>query len=153
MRRYGKKVQLVEASLYADDLEVVRASALRLRVADLHIPDGLTPEYAVPPAGELVPREMSLEERPWGFGDAIDFGAVAGWPMQLGPGVVWVRLNVPTVAGDGDANSPRMQVAAAADFGNGISSPLGWDQGWTFINPTSPSTFTGFPRVSGSGST
>jgi Thioesterase-like superfamily len=133
MVRPGKKVQLVEASLSADDREVVRATALRLRVADLHIPSGLAPEYAVPPPGELVPREMSLEERPWGFGDAIDFAAVDGWPQDRGPGRCWFRLTVPTVAGE--ENSPLMRVAAAADFGNGISSPLGWDQGWTFINP------------------
>jgi hypothetical protein len=133
MARPGKKVQLVESSLFDGEREVVRATALRLRVAPVDLPPGTAPEYPVPPPGEIVPSLRDEEERPIMFGDAIDFRAVRGWPEERGPGVCWFCLNVPTVAGD--ENSPLMRVAAAADFGNGISSPLGWDQGWTFINP------------------
>lgn len=133
MVRPGKKVQLVEASLFEGEREVVRATGLRLRVAPVDLPSGVAPQYPVPPPGADVPRFRDEEERPVMFGDAIDFRAVRGWPDQRGPGVCWFRLNVPTVAGE--ENSPLMRVSAAADFGNGISSPLGWDQGWTFINP------------------
>jgi hypothetical protein len=133
MARPGKKVQLVEASLLDDEREVVRATALRLRVAPVDLPPGAAPGYPVPPAGEMVPGPGDEEERPIMFGDAIDFRAVRGWPEERGPGVCWFRLKVPTVVGE--ENSPLMRVAAAADFGNGISSPLGWDLGWTFINP------------------
>jgi len=50
-----------------------------------------------------------------------------------GPTAVWFRLRVPLVAGE--ETSPLARVMAAADFGNGISAPLDWDEGWTFINP------------------
>jgi len=133
MARPGKKVQLVEASLFAGDQEVVRTTGLRLRVAPLDLPPGLAPEYPVPPRGRIVPRDRDVDDWPLGFGDAMDFGAVRGWPEQRGPGVCWFRLRVPVVAGE--EPSPLTRVAAAADFGNGISSPLGWDEGWTFINP------------------
>ena len=133
MVRPGKKVQLVEASLSDGEREVVRATGLRLRVAPVDLPPGAAPDYAVPAEGAMVPRERDEDDGPIGFGDAVDFRAVRGWPEQRGPGACWFRLHVPTVAGE--ENSPLLRVAAAADFGNGISSPLGWDEGWTFINP------------------
>ena len=40
--RPGKKVQLVEATLRAGDGEVARATALRIRIADLPLPAGTT---------------------------------------------------------------------------------------------------------------
>ena len=133
MARPGKKVQLVESSLFAHEQEVVRATALRLRVAPLELPEGITPAYEVPPAGVDVERDRNRDEFPITFGDAMEFGSVGGWPGERGPGVCWFRLKVPVVGGEDP--SPLMRVAAAADFGNGISSPLGWDEGWTFINP------------------
>lgn len=133
MARPGKKVQLVEASLFDGEREVVRATGLRLRVAPLDLPAGAAPEYPVPPPGRIIPRDRDEEDWQLTFGDAMDFGAVRGWPDQRGPGVCWFRLKVSTIAGE--ENSPLVRVAAAADFGNGISSPLGWDEGWTFINP------------------
>src|SRR5262245_63473823 len=45
--RPGKKVQLVEASVVADGTEVVRATALRIRRADV--------EFADPPEDRLTP--------------------------------------------------------------------------------------------------
>ena len=44
-----------------------------------------------------------------------------------------MRLRVPVVVGE--AVTPLQRVAAAADFGNGISSVVDWDDGWLFINP------------------
>ncbi len=46
---------------------------------------------------------------------------------------VWFRLVVPVVAGE--ETSPLMRVAAAADFGNGVSAVVDWNAGWMFINP------------------
>ena len=48
-----------------------------------------------------------------------------------GPGTVWFRLAQPVV--EGEEPSPAMRAAAAADFGNGISQVLGFDD-WLFIN-------------------
>jgi hypothetical protein len=52
--------------------------------------------------------------------------------LEKGPAAVWFRLQVPIVAGED--TSPLQRVAAAADFGNGISSTL--ERGaYLFINP------------------
>ena len=49
-----------------------------------------------------------------------------------GPATAWFRLVSPIV--DGEAPSPLQRLAAAGDFGNGISATLSWDD-YLFINP------------------
>ena len=57
---------------------------------------------------------------------------VAGHFATLGPATVWVRLAVPVVPGE--EPTPLQRVAAAADFGNGVSSELDFAR-HIFINP------------------
>lgn len=131
MLRPGRKVQLVEASLLADDREVVRVTALRLREQSLVMPEGVH-DPSRPPDGTAAGMTF---ERDWpvNFADAVEFRTVRGGPGgEPGPGTCWIRLRVPLVAGE--EPSPLQRVAAAADFGNGISSPLGWER-YTFVNP------------------
>jgi hypothetical protein len=134
--RPGKKVQLVEASAFgADRAELVRMTALRLRERELDLPEHPSTTGAPPEPGNDVDRFIAEDApRVWrrNFSDAFDLRAVRGW-RQPGPATVWFRLRVPLVAGE--EPSPLVRVAAAADFGNGISSTLDWDEGWTFINP------------------
>ena len=49
-----------------------------------------------------------------------------------GPSTAWFRLRSPIVAGE--TPSPLQRLAAAGDFGNGISSILSWDD-YLYINP------------------
>jgi hypothetical protein len=132
--RPGRKVQLVQASLQTDDTEVVRVTALRIRAAPVAVPEGLLegPPEPGPEAGveALFPGKT---------GDEIAFHrtgmevlAVRGGFGGPGPGTVWFRLRVPVV--DDEEPSPVMRVAAAADFGNGISWVLPPDR-FVFINP------------------
>ncbi len=130
--RPGKKVQIVESSVVANGTEVVRASALRLREAPLELPTGTDAADAggLPPPGSPDTFEGRSEVT---FGQAVDISHATGGFGVPGPAGVWFRLRVPVVAGE--AVTPLVRVAAAADFGNGISSPLDWNEGWTFINP------------------
>jgi len=131
--RPGKKVQLIESALFSGDIEVARATGLRLRVKPLEVSaasegyDEITPG---PSGGERMPFDRVMDTS---FADAMDIVAVLGAPGVAGPGTAWFRLRVPVVAGE-DA-TPWQRVAAAADFGNGISSVVDWDDGWLFINP------------------
>src|SRR5262249_39154208 len=127
--RPGKKVQLVEASVFASDTEVVRATALRIRFADV--------DFADPPDDRLVPGPGALRERfenigGVNFGFAMDVSVPRGEIGIPGPAAAWFRLAVPVVAGE--ETTPLMRVAAAADFGNGISGIVSWDE-YVFINP------------------
>ena len=56
---------------------------------------------------------------------------VGSW-AQPGPVELWVRLKVPVVAGEEPSGLQR--VAAAADFGNGVSGSLPYEQ-FLYINP------------------
>jgi hypothetical protein len=135
--RPGRKVQLVQASLHAGDVEVVRALALRIRRADLPVPA----EAAAGPPSPPGPDAGHSSLPPWGDGlrtpayhsDAVEHRFVAGGFDRPGPAMDWIRLRVPVVAGE--APSPLARVAAAADFGNGVSWVLSRVDGWQFINP------------------
>ena len=58
---------------------------------------------------------------------------VRGSFAEPGPATAWIRLRVPLVAGE--ATSALSRVAAAADFGNGVSWVLTREDGYRFINP------------------
>ena len=63
----------------------------------------------------------------------VEHRIVAGGFDRPGPTTDWIRLRVPVVAGEPVSAVER--VAAAADFGNGISWVLPRLEGWQFINP------------------
>jgi hypothetical protein len=63
--------------------------------------------------------------------DAIEIRFVEG-AFGGGASTGWFRMAVPVVAGE--EPSALQRLAAAADFGNGISSTLSWDE-YMFINP------------------
>jgi hypothetical protein len=134
--RPGKKVQLVEATLLAGDTEVARCTALRMRREALSVPDGL-PTTATP-AG---PDTGTDTQPPWAaqvtyaafHNEGVEHRFVAGSFVDPGPATDWIRLRVPLVAGE--ETSPLCRVAAAADFGNGISWVLSRNEGYGFINP------------------
>jgi hypothetical protein len=136
--RSGRRVQLLEASLRAPDgTEVVRARALQVHRADSG--EGAT-EVDPPPAGPEHGHEygpsvdgasFNPPHRPIFAPDAIEVRFVEG-TFGGGPSTAWFRLRAPLVAGE--APTPLQRLAAAADFGNGISAVLHWDQ-FVFINP------------------
>ena len=141
--RPGRKVQLIEASLSAGGTEVARATGLRIRVADRPLPEGAHE------TGTLADPSDALAwtfERvgPLNFGAAMEFAPLVGGPGQVGRATVWFRLRVPVVAGE--ETSPLMRVAAAADFGNGVSAVVDWNGGWMFINPDLTIHLSRYPR-------
>ncbi len=132
--RPGRKVQWVEATLLADDVEVARAHALRLRTTDplgLPLPPEQAPELPSPDDSEGIDIELPHVEG-LGFWSAMEFRIARGAWHHTGPATVWFRLRVPVVAGE--EASPLQRVAAAADFGNGVSTVLPRGR-YLFINP------------------
>ncbi|HKO26274.1 MAG TPA: thioesterase family protein [Solirubrobacteraceae bacterium] len=128
--RPGKRVQLLEASMLADGVEVVRARGLRVRSADAGARSG--DGGPAPPGPEHgQPAHIRPPHRPMFAFDAIEIVFVAGrWGG--GPCTAWFRLRSPIV--EGETPSPLQRLAAAGDFGNGISATLSWDE-YLYINP------------------
>lgn len=134
--RPGRKVQLVQASLLTiDGTEVVRCTSLRIRSADLPVPDDTLPDDP-PPIGPEHGQILQFPERrhdgPSFAAEGCEIRFVAGGFDRPGPGTAWIRLRVPVVAGE--APTPMMRLAAASDYGNGLSWSLPRGE-WLFINP------------------
>ncbi len=130
--RPGRRVRLLEASLEtADGVEVVRARALQIQAAVAEAP--CTPP-AAPPRGPEHGRDNDFRppRRPMFAPDAIEIRFVSGTFHGRGPATAWLRLRASLV--DGEDPSPLQRLAAAGDFGNGISATLSWDD-YLFINP------------------
>ncbi len=137
--RPGGRVQLLEASMMSDGVEVVRARALRVRRAQA--PEhgrgvAQPPEHGggvAPPPGPEHGRPAGIRPpfRPMFAFDSVEIRFVAGnWGH--GPCTAWFRLIRPLVGGE--TPTPLQHLAAAGDFGNGISASLSWDE-YLYINP------------------
>lgn len=129
--RPGRRVQLLEASLSsAEGVEVVRARALQVARSQT---GGADTGLGTPPPGPEQARPSELVPRfsPMFAPDALEIRFASG-RFGGGASTGWFRLRVPLVAGE--QPSPLQRLAAAADFGNGISAPLSWDD-YVFINP------------------
>lgn len=134
--RPGKKVQLLGASLLAGEVEVMRATVLRIRSTDLPVPDELgidTGAPDLPDATSVVSPPFSLaDESVEHFHlDAVELRTVAGGFDRPGPGTAWFRLKVPVLAGEEPSGAVRAVILG--DFGNGLSWVLPPE--WLFINP------------------
>lgn len=130
VRRAGRRTQLLEASLSAaDGTELVRARAVRVRRAEAPS----TELQATPGSpGDGAPNDIIAPYQPMFAPDAVEVRFASGAFSSPGPAMAWFRLRVPVVAGE--EPTPLQRLAAAADFGNGISSPLRWDR-YLYINP------------------
>jgi hypothetical protein len=131
--RPGKKVQLVGASVRAGDVEVLRATVLRIRSADLPVDVGV--DAGVPDRGvDVAPNGFPAALEPglrYFHRDAMEIRPVVGGFDRPGPATAWFRLRVPVVVGEEPTGPQR--AAVTADFGNGLSWVLPPD--WLFINP------------------
>jgi Thioesterase-like superfamily len=133
--RPGGRLQLVEADLLLDDgAPVVRLRAVRLRRGDVgDLPDD--PDDAPPGGG---PDAAAASDFPLEAPDelafhrtAMDIRFAGGTTYGRGPAQTWFRFARPVV--DDAEPSPLARVAAAADFGNGVSRILDFDR-HLFVN-------------------
>jgi hypothetical protein len=146
--RPGRSVELVEATLTdAGGEEVIRASAWRLRSAEIEIPDGLSsergpgligsspstlrPGFAPPSYADARPGRFPTTGHDVGYHTAMEYRFVRGDFVERGPAVAWMRMRYPLIPGE--APSPLQRVLVAADSGNGVSATLDWDR-YLFIN-------------------
>jgi hypothetical protein len=143
--RPGRRVQLVDVRISDGDRDLAWGRALRIRrltdnsaaaagLADVTA-DGPVPgrDPDAPPGpddGHHSPEPVQGYTAFHSHGAELRF--VAGDFGRRGPSTVWVRLAVPVVPGE--EPSPLERVAAACDFGNGVSSLFDF-QSYLFINP------------------
>ena len=142
--RPGRRVQELQAELHADEVLVCRASALRITGTPTDLPTSTGKMLDEPRAATLPgpsegrPVNFSLDDADYASfaSTAMEMrflkgGPLIGEPQQFGPGTVWMRLRRPLLAQT--PPSPLARVVASADFGNGVSAVLPFDE-YVFIN-------------------
>ncbi|AEV85411.1 hypothetical protein ACWT_4391 [Actinoplanes sp. SE50] len=141
--RPGRRVEMVEARLWAGGRLAVTATAWRIRTQK-----DLTRRYAVPVVPPPLPAAQAAVFFPgvdpaWGYGRSIEWRFVAGSFAEPGPVELWARVRLPLVAGE--TPSPVQRLAVLADSANGISGELPLT-GWLFIPPTMTLTIARVPE-------
>ncbi len=127
--REGRNIQTAQVILTANDKTVVRASALKIRKAQLDLP----PEAVLPPAPALAPETIGGEQgfRPEGFNSAVVMREAEVSDLGDAARAVWFRVDRPFFADS--ETTPLMRAAVTGDYCNGFGSPLDFEK-WTYIN-------------------
>jgi hypothetical protein len=139
--REGRRLRLLEASLYHQGAEIGRASALALATAEVDIPEHARLDSEPPaPLKEALtqPPVIGVHSIPNRVNRRFPPGLHTLVPLKpallamgSGRGTTWVRLPVELIAGQ--QTSPLVRVAVLADFSNGFAQ-LYLDSGTGFIN-------------------
>lgn len=133
LRRPGRNVQLIEATLRSPEHDVARASGLRIRRSEIALPEGIddeSPRHPGPEEGEPQKRG-SGPFHPGFHSEGVEHRFIRGSFAEPGPAVDWIRIKYPLL--EGEPLSPLCRACAAADFGNGISGLV--PRTHTYINP------------------
>jgi hypothetical protein len=127
----GRRFQIVEATLDADGRRACLARAIRVRRADLPGAAASAHAGAVLPAPETgVPWAAFVEGDELFYPGATDIRLVGG-ATGSGHAIAWIRLRAELLPGV--APSPLARACAAADFSNGLSAILPFEE-WLFVN-------------------
>jgi hypothetical protein len=129
--REGRKIQLCSVTLLHQDVVVVRATVLKIRQAEVQLPDTAAEEKVVLPGPDEGREPDGVLGHPNAFIRGMTLRVVQGAFRQPGPAAIWFRAHRPVI--DGQPLSPLMRVAMTADFCNGVSAVLDFKT-WTFIN-------------------
>lgn len=130
--RPGKRVELVEASISADGKEVMRASAWRIRTAEIPLDHDYAVGEAPPGPDEGVDMDSFDPTGNSTYLTAMEWRFVAGSFLEPGPATCWLRAAYPLVLGEDISALGRVLIAA--DSASGISNTLDW-RDWLFVNP------------------
>lgn len=129
--RIGRQAQWLQASLFAADEELVRASVVRIRCTAFELPPDITKPEAPPPPPDLFPPfDFPLTVTDVGYHRAIDLHIDGEWGR--GPTTAWLRPRVPLVAEEETTALERLMIVA--DAANGIAPCLPVKE-FAFINP------------------
>jgi hypothetical protein len=129
--RAGRSVELIEGVMEHEGRAVIRSRAWRIRTTALDVDPHAPEPRPVPGPGEGQARDYFPTGEEAGYHEAMEIRFASGSFLDPGPAVAWLRMRVALV--EGEEPTPLERVLAAADCGNGVSSPLDYRR-WMFIN-------------------
>jgi hypothetical protein len=128
--RPGKRVDLVEASLWTEDTEVMRASAWRIIRNELD--PGYEAPVTIPPTlTDAVPAHTFPPPSDPNYLTSMEWMMTSNDFAKPGPAAGWMRMKHPLI--EGEENTPLVRVLTLVDSASGISAVLDWNK-WLFIN-------------------
>lgn len=131
VQREGRKIQVLNVTLLHEGVACVRATVLKMRQAELELPEHVSDEPITLPGPEQG-RESKIRFSNYEqFASGVTLRSVRGSFGELGPGALWFHAHRPIIAGE--SITPLMRAAMTGDFCNGVSSVLNFAE-WTFIN-------------------
>lgn len=128
--RQGRKIQLCEVRLKADDVLVVRATVLKIRSEVQELPAGIADapiDVPGPEQSRVEPADFSSSP----FVSGMSLRAARGGFAHPGSSAIWYRVDRPLV--EGAPISQVMRAVVASDFSNATSVALDFKH-WTFLN-------------------
>lgn len=130
--RPGRRVQLVEAELSVGGEPLVRATAWRIRRAELDLPAEALPAPEPPTGPEQgTDGEFFPTAQEHGYHTAMEVRFLSGGFLELGPAQAWLRMRGTLV--DAEPPTSLQRLLVAADVGNGIGATLDFHR-FVFIN-------------------
>ncbi len=138
IRRNGLRLQVVDATLFAGEVLVGRASALKIRTTQVELPEQEEEGWEMPPGpDEAQPVDGSaLFRHPDDLRrfhrDGVEIRTFEGSFLAHRVGVSWFRLRQPVMAGED--TSPFVRLATLADMSNGNAQMLD-PRVWLYVNP------------------
>lgn len=125
--RVSGRVGRIVAEIHDENEPVARCTAMALTESELATPDWVNEGE---PATEPPSEDAVVDPPRWASGDvttyhrnAVEHRFTEGSFRAPGPAVDWMRLRLPLIAGRRTTGLERL--AAAADFGSGISAVYG----------------------------
>ncbi|HWT95673.1 MAG TPA: thioesterase family protein [Solirubrobacteraceae bacterium] len=126
----GRRFQVAEAEIVVGERAACRARVMLLRRGELpDVPQGDPPAPLPHRPADAERAEMLRGESFVTTGTDIRF--LHGTFAENGPAAGWLKLDQPLVHGEEPSGAQR--AAAAADFGNGLSRVVAWDD-FLFVN-------------------
>lgn len=122
--RGGRRLQVMEASLFSGQTEVTRASVLFLENCQVPVPEhGRFPPVELQPPCTPVEESLADAARWQGRYSPVGLHSTAKAVILegvngKGQGLAWMRLPLPLV--QGVQTSPAVMAATLCDFGNGV---------------------------------
>ncbi|MCP3991821.1 MAG: thioesterase family protein [Actinomycetia bacterium] len=137
----GRRSRVVDVSIGCDGRTVARATSQWVATAaGVEVSNGQPP---IRPSWAADPGPSDFEYPRPGFNcDSSELRFAEGSDEESGPGILWVRLTSPLVAGQ--ETTPFCQVATIAD----LTAAAGWEQsptGASYINPDLTLQLTRYP--------
>lgn len=132
----GRQVDRIAAALVSGDQQLAVAVALRIRVAEVALPQPPLATREFPPPEQSRPYEFPFFVHERGYQTSIEVRIAGGEPGS-GRMAAWLRPRIPLIADDEQGSEPTsalQRVLICADAGHGVGAGL--DVGtWSFVNP------------------